>query len=352
MTQDSPTNNPANTTKDAVASDWTENQLPPVKPPTAGLLMQLFFVPMIIVTIIVGVWLAFGWLAQSGRNPEQLAASLEQLNNGSWQDAHSLSTLLQHPRQKELRKNSELAGKLSETLTGLLEEENLVLSPHRHQLATYLCQALGKFEVDTGIESLMKAVQYDDFEIRRNAVEGICQLAGKMSDLGANHPNLVPSLQTPAMDRPEVPDREKEIQYGEARCASAFALGLIGGDDAIQTLVFMLGDPYPEARYNAATGLARSGDNRAIPRLVEMLKIDNEEALKYEAASETMRDFKRNVVILNGLRGTLELYKHQPDAKVDPDLVDAITQVKAAGIFTDRSVFVLDEALRMIDDRK
>ena len=34
-------------------AEWTERQLPPVKPPTAGLLVQLFFVPMIIVGIIV-----------------------------------------------------------------------------------------------------------------------------------------------------------------------------------------------------------------------------------------------------------------------------------------------------------
>ena len=59
--------------------------------------MQLFFVPMIIVSIIVAVWLMFGWLAQSGRNPEQLAANLKQLNKGSWQDAHSLSNMLRDP---------------------------------------------------------------------------------------------------------------------------------------------------------------------------------------------------------------------------------------------------------------
>jgi hypothetical protein len=65
-------------------ANWTEKQLPPVKPPTTGLLMQLFFVPMIIVSIIVAVWLMFGWLAQSGTNPEKLASNLKQLNKGSW----------------------------------------------------------------------------------------------------------------------------------------------------------------------------------------------------------------------------------------------------------------------------
>ncbi len=51
---------------------WPDQQLPPVKPPSPAFLMQLFFIPLIIVTIIVMVWLMFSWLAHMGTKPEQL----------------------------------------------------------------------------------------------------------------------------------------------------------------------------------------------------------------------------------------------------------------------------------------
>ena len=45
------------------------DDLPPVEPPSAGFLVQLFLVPALIVGIIVCVWLAFHWLAQLGNDP-------------------------------------------------------------------------------------------------------------------------------------------------------------------------------------------------------------------------------------------------------------------------------------------
>ena len=84
---------------------------------------------MIIVTVIVMVWIMFGWLAQSSTNPKQLSENLRKLNKGSWQDAHSLSNLLRDPREGQLRQDSELAGSLSDTLKTLLDDPNLSVSP-------------------------------------------------------------------------------------------------------------------------------------------------------------------------------------------------------------------------------
>jgi hypothetical protein len=44
--------------------------LPPVEPPSAGFILQLFVIPGVIVTIIVLVWLLFNWLAQMGNDPQ------------------------------------------------------------------------------------------------------------------------------------------------------------------------------------------------------------------------------------------------------------------------------------------
>jgi hypothetical protein len=40
--------------------------LPPVEAPSAGFLLQLFFIPMVIVTIIVSIWAMFSWLVHLG----------------------------------------------------------------------------------------------------------------------------------------------------------------------------------------------------------------------------------------------------------------------------------------------
>lgn len=342
------------TDRTPAGSDWTEKQLPPVKPPTTGLLMQLFFVPMIIVSIIVAVWLMFGWLAQSSTNPKQLVDNLKRLNKGSWQDAHSLSNLLRDPRETELRQDHELASTLAETLDGLLSDKTISVNPERHQLATWLCRALGQFEVDDGLTSLMKALESEDFEIRRSAVAGISTLAGGLKgDIKESSTDLVEVLRGPALDRPDTKSREEEMEFGEMRCSIAYALGIIGGDEAKDALTLMLSDPYPEARYNAATGLARDGDLRAVPRLREMLKIDNDEATLYEEPSETLRSWKRNLVIVNGLRAVQELYTVNSVEPIDEEISRAVAELDGSGVLqpTDASKFVLDSVVRLVRER-
>lgn len=335
-------------------TNWTEQQLPPVKPPTTGFLMQLFFVPMIIVSIIVGVWIMFGWLAQSGTNPKQLAENLRQLNKGSWQDAHSLSNLLRDPREEALRQDDELATTLGDTLTMLLEDPNLAVSLERHKLATWLCRALGEFEVDNGIPALKTAVNTDDFKIRRAAIEGITRLAANLeADLDPSRADLVRVLNDKAMERAESSSRNEEMEFGEMRSAVAYALGVIGGDDAKATLTLMLADPYPEARYNAATGLARNGDLRSVDRLCEMLQVENTEATKYEnEQADTLRQWKRNNVIINGVRGVNALYAAN-QSKPDDKLINAIQKVVDSDILgsNDRYRLELDAVLRDLKTR-
>ena len=112
------------------------------------------------------------------------------------------------------------------------------------------------------------------------------------------------------------------------RSTIAYCLGVIGGDEATDTLVLMLGDPYPEARYNAATGLARHGDLRAVELLLEMLQLENEEATKYEVETASqLKKWKRNMVIVNGLRGLKALYTANEEASPNAEVRGAIDSV-------------------------
>jgi HEAT repeat protein len=92
------------------------------------------------------------------------------------------------------------------------------------------------------------------------------------------------------------------------RAESAFALGVLDDPQALERLDAMLDDPHPDARFNAATGLARHGKPAALPVLLEMVDPDQTLALKEETGAENRKQ-KRIIVNVNGLHGIQELAK-------------------------------------------
>ena len=97
------------------------------------------------------------------------------------------------------------------------------------------------------------------------------------------------------------------------RAVAAFALGVIGGDEALARLKVMLIDSYPNARYNAATGLARHGDAACVPVLQEMLDPENQHSASDEN-NDRDKDRKRATVLMNGMRATLICADANPQA--------------------------------------
>src|SRR5438093_3423369 len=90
--------------------------LPPVAPPTATFILQLFLIPLLIVTIVVVLWLLFSWVAHMGRdNAGDLAKAIIRDDTASWQRAYELADLLHSPDPKHagLRQDVELAGSLA-----------------------------------------------------------------------------------------------------------------------------------------------------------------------------------------------------------------------------------------------
>jgi HEAT repeat protein len=101
--------------------------------------------------------------------------------------------------------------------------------------------------------------------------------------------------------------------HAELRAVAAYALGVIGGDQAIERLEQMLHDSYPNARYNAATGLARIGNAKCVGVLKEMLDPTNPLAYKDEI-NPNDQAHKRVTVLLNGMSATLHLAAANPSA--------------------------------------
>jgi HEAT repeat protein len=142
--------------------------------------------------------------------------------------------------------------------------------------------------------------------------------------------------------------------HAELRAVAAYALGVIGGDEAIARLESMLHDAYPNARYNAATGLARAGNEKCVRVLREMLDPDNELAVKDEINPNDQAR-KRTTVLLNGVKGSLHLAQANPDADLAPlrQAIENLAKSPLDGVLVERSKVkaAATETLQLFDKR-
>lgn len=313
-----------------------ERALPPVQPPTAGFVFQLFVIPAIIVGIIAVVSLAFSWLAHMGGTPETLVKDLERGGPHSWQTAYNLARELQKPGNAALRRDEVLAGKLAKMLERQLDvplstyadadgasrfEPNLRKSTV--QLRNFLCRTLGEFETPVVLPVLIRAAtaeEYvaqspDDFgdeQVRLSAIEAIAVLAGR---IGAERiPDLEAvngAIHQAASERSDT--EESDDHRPSLRSAAAFALGVLGGDANLNRLESLCDDAAPNVRYNAATGLARHGDIRCQDVLLDMLSIELQETPN-ESPESYAEVWKQHTIVSNGLRSVEQLAHVNPSA--------------------------------------
>ena len=337
---------PTKPAKPPVKSASLDDMLPPVQAPSAGFLLQLFLIPMIIVTIIVLVFLGFHWLAQMSSDPSDLIAGLSTTNETGWQKAHALSDLLRDPTKDHLKDDAELATKLAAILDKQIDESGSEQNPNPQQIRmrVYLCRALGEFRVTEVLPVLLKASSTErneaELDVRDHAIQSLAICAKNLADkFGPEtlHENqdLVDGLLSAASERASDADSEAvKKKRDEVRSAAAYALGVVGGDTALDKLEKMLGDSYADVRFNAATGLARHGDERAIPILVSMLDPTNkfvtldEEAESKRLEESTVRRqerllHRRGLVMVNAMRACEQLHKQNPSA----DLSEAVVML-------------------------
>jgi HEAT repeat protein len=125
--------------------------------------------------------------------------------------------------------------------------------------------------------------------------------------------------------------REDNAQLREG---AAYALGVLGTDAANERLVSLLGDGQANVRFNAATGLARQGRPEALEVLIEMLDIDHLEGVAEEEGPQA-QDFKRALIVINGLRAARQLLVAKPELETAPlkHAVDRLLEVDLAKSF-------------------
>jgi HEAT repeat protein len=304
-----------------------DDNLPPVQPPSAAFLIQLFVVPALIVLVIVGVWLSFSWLVRR-TSPETIIQGLEQGPSiARWQRASELADMLRNKRFAEFKRNRDAAGNLARILNREIDQADSENGMQEEDITLryFLARALGEFEVEEGIDVLLKAAQTRreprEQLVQHGALEAIAVRAHNLRQLDPpqrlEHSELEPAFERLSADEDPL-----------IRSQTAYALGQLGTPAAIERLEVMVDDPHADTRYNAAVALARHGNAKAVETLAEML--DLHELANSSADSESRNEASRRAAIVgNALQAAIALAEQNSDFDPSP-LIEVLERLADA----------------------
>jgi len=296
-----------------------DDALPPVEPPSAGFIVQLFVIPAVIVGVLIVGWLTIEWLRTSGNDPRNYVAALKRNNANRWQEAVNLANELQKTGNESLKNDATLARELGELLSSEIDAGSF--DDKDVTLRVYLCRVLGEFHVPEVLPALEKALQTErderERDVRLAAMQGLARLIPNLSATTLrNAPQLGEALIAASQDANNV-----------VRYHAAYTLGVLGGEASAARLKVLLDDADVDVRMNAATGLARHGDAAATDELAAMLGPDAVQAAATEE-EEPARLAKEITVRLNALEAIAQLATANPTADRKP-LIAAVDELIA-----------------------
>jgi hypothetical protein len=317
MPEDPSTNDPRRSGTGDPSRMSGEDLLPPVESPSAGFVLQLFVVPALIVLVIVGVWLMFGWLVhRTATRPEDLIQGLQGTTVARWQRASELADMLHNERYADFKKSPEAAAKLAAILDAEIDRAGAGgnMADDDVMLRFFLCRALGEFQVTGGLDVLVKAATTDrdprEQVVRRGAIQAIAVRAYNLQQ--RNPPQELDDPQVQAALFRLAGDKDDLV-----RSETAYTLGQIGTPPCIARLEEMVDDPYADTRYNAAVALASHGNAAGMETLAEMLDVDELTSLRGEE-NELDRDAKRATIMNAALQAVAQLARQNPAADFSP----------------------------------
>ncbi|MBT5018116.1 MAG: hypothetical protein HON04_05175 [Planctomicrobium sp.] len=298
------------------------NDLPPVEPPSAGMIIQLFLVPAIIVAVIVGVYAAFGQLASQELDWRQLVTDVKSQNpHVRWRGALGLAQMLDADAQRgentqNLAANSEIATALADLYEEFIPLQDL--NEEELKNLEFLSKALGRMRVqDVIVPVFREGIKEDkDRNVRKHSLIGLAMLAGNVQASGQtlSQPELVGEL----IDISKEGDRLLRHQ-------AAYALGLFPSEKSQQRLVALLSDPDLMTRTNAAIGLSRNDSAEGIPVFIELIRgakdwdLDPNQ-VKTEEGKSTY--FERMLILINSMKALSQVHE-----KLSADQKQTLTQL-------------------------
>lgn len=289
---------PLNTVHPELSDD-----LPPVQPPSAGFIIQLFVVPGLIVLAVVAVWALFGRIAISEQNWESLVEELQSPNNHVRTRAmYSLAGVLTND-QKLGDRGQHLSTnlKLVTLMTDLLNRELKLGSKSQDSVAfqLYLTRGLGMLELpDLCLPPLRLALEpTQDVEIRKSAVASIAIIADRAVTRGAplNDPETVDALVQLSTDTAP-----------EMRQTAAYTLGFFKSPEADQQLHALLTNGDLLTSVHAAVALARQQNTDGLPVF--------KQALISKTPATAKEQFEHFYTLTNTLRAITSLASKMNEA--------------------------------------
>jgi HEAT repeat protein len=236
--------------------------LPPVEPPSAGFVVQLFVIPALVVVVVIIVWLLFGKLAGGERDAMEYVRQLRS-PTANWRLAFELASLIQN--DAKIGSDPKLLGELTDLFSHELDENE---DP---KLIQYLALTIGAFrtleaKTESGrtvdpLATLARALDPKfETQVRIAAAASLAKQAARVEGTLEDSRVIKNLGEAATAGEPEV------------RQIAAYALGFFGGAPAREILHRrLIEDENRFVRYNAAIALARQGDLAAAPTLREML---------------------------------------------------------------------------------
>lgn len=305
-------------------------ELPPVEPPSAGFILQLFVVPGLIVAAVVGVWLLFGKLASGEQDWHELVVELQHPNpHRRWRAALGLGQILKADQDlgengQHLSQSQELARALAHVTSSELARNSQADDDLKFQ--AFLTRTLGLFDVpDTVLPPLRQAMQPEfDRDVRKNAIGAVAVIADRAGRTGGSlkSPELLEALLQVSSDADPL-----------VRQLAAFTLGLLPEDAGRQRLEVMLDDSDRDTRVNAAIGLARQHDVGGFRVFRDILKSETAPAESGPAAMQRSSDsaagsastnFGRFLALKNSL-AAIEQLARDLDSQQQQELLPLLT---------------------------
>lgn len=298
----SPMNQPSTEQKSlpGSAAGLRPEELPPVTPPSAGYIVQLFLIPALIVLAVVSVWALFGKLADTESDWQQLVSELGSSNeHRRWRAAIGIAQLLKNEELSPPTDREPLAKhpQVVDSLTGLLSES---LSSNRttpedvtHQ--EFLARTLSALDVDEKTLPVLAEAMKDShaIEVRKSALMAVATIAGRHFDAVTGYQSskdgqgdsVLKPVENPTITNAEVLEQLRRTAQDPdpvLRHLAAFAIGNVGGEKSMEQLKVLLTDSDRFARANAAMGLARNGSTDCVPTLIELM---NESLIPFDRSS-------------------------------------------------------------------
>lgn len=276
-------------------------ELPPVTPPSAGYIIQLFLIPALIVAAVVAVWALFGKLADSETDWKQMVAELGSSNeHRRWRSALGLAQLLRNDElapeagQIPLAEQPIVVDGLLGLLKTSLDSKSVNAEDITHQ--EFLVRTLGSLRADDKVLPVLATAMTaeQDSEVRKSALMSVAAIAGRhfermtgyQSETDAQLDNSESTSVELPLTEPTIrdPDVWKQLRLAAqdadpvVRHLSAFAVASVSGPEAMELLRVMLLDGDANTRANAAIGLARNGSIDGLGTLSELLQLSGQPA--------------------------------------------------------------------------